>query len=84
MRARSSPANATSTGTSRTRRGSHVGCIAGALSFSEYREGLEREGFEDVEVFPTHEVADRMFAAIVRARKPAGPAGPRRPPAGGR
>jgi SAM-dependent methyltransferase len=68
----------------RRARGSHVGCIAGALSFSEYRDGLEGEGFEDVEVFPTHEVADRMFAAIVRARKPAGPAGPRRPPAGGR
>ena len=57
----------------RRARGSHVGCIAGALSFSEYREGLEAEGFVNVEVTPTHEVADRMYAAIVRARKPVGP-----------
>ncbi|HWO69958.1 MAG TPA: arsenite methyltransferase [Actinomycetota bacterium] len=68
----------------RRARGSHVGCIAGALSSAEYRSGLEAVGFADVEVIPTHEVADRMFAAIVRARKPAGGAAPpgRRPRAG--
>ncbi len=54
----------------RADRGSFVGCIAGALSFSEYRRGLERAGFADVEVEPTHEVADGMHGAIVRARKP--------------
>lgn len=52
----------------REERGSHVGCIAGALSFAEYRSLLAAAGFEDVEVVPTHEVADELFAAIVRAR----------------
>jgi arsenite methyltransferase len=57
----------------RAERGSLVGCIAGALSFDEYRAGLERAGFGDVEIDPTHEVADGMHAAIVRARRtPAG------------
>ncbi len=54
----------------RAERGSHVGCIAGALSFSEYRAGLEAAGLVEVEVEPTHEVADRMFGAVIRARKP--------------
>ncbi len=56
--------------TDRAERGSHVGCIAGALSVSEYREGLEAVGFTDVEVETTHTVADGMHGAIVRARKP--------------
>ena len=56
----------------RAERGSYVGCIAGALSFAEYRTELERAGFVDVRVEPTHEVADGMYGAIVRARKPAG------------
>jgi ubiquinone/menaquinone biosynthesis C-methylase UbiE len=51
----------------RAERGSIVGCIAGALSFAEYRAGLERAGFEAIEIEPTHEVADKMFGAIVRA-----------------
>ena len=55
----------------RETRGSFVGCIAGALSFSEYREGLERHGLEDVSITPTHSVGDGMYSAIVRARKPA-------------
>jgi arsenite methyltransferase len=54
----------------RARRGSHVGCIAGALSESEYRDGLEAAGLVDVEVERTHAVADGMHGAIVRARKP--------------
>ena len=53
----------------RAERGSYVGCIAGALSFSEYGAELERAGFEAIEVEPTHEVADGMFAAIIRARQ---------------
>jgi arsenite methyltransferase len=53
----------------RAERGSHVGCIAGALSFSEYRAGLEAAGLVEVEVQPTHEVADRMYGAVIRARK---------------
>ncbi len=54
----------------RAERGSHVGCIAGALSEREYREGLEAVGLADVEVEFTHRVADGMHGAIVRARKP--------------
>jgi arsenite methyltransferase len=58
----------------RAARGSHVGCIAGALTFAEYTEGLSAAGLVDVSVTPTHEVADGMHGAIVRATKPV-PAG---------
>lgn len=54
----------------RAERGSHVGCIAGALSEAEYREGLEAVGLTDVEVELTHRVADGMHGAIIRAVKP--------------
>jgi SAM-dependent methyltransferase len=54
----------------RAERGDYVGCIAGALSFAEYRTGLETAGFTDVEIIPTHPVADGMHSAIVRATKP--------------
>jgi arsenite methyltransferase len=53
----------------RAQRGSYVGCIAGALSRSEYEAGLDAAGFEHVSVEFTHEVADGMHGAIVRARK---------------
>ena len=53
----------------RADRGSYVGCIAGALSKSEYEAGLEEAGFEDVSVTFTHEVADGMHSAIVKAVK---------------
>lgn len=55
----------------RAERGSHVGCVAGALSRGEYLEGLARAGFVDVEVRFTHEVADGLHGAVVRATKPA-------------
>jgi len=55
----------------RAERGSHVGCIAGALSETEYREGLEAVGLTNVEVELTHRVADGMHGAIIRAVKPA-------------
>jgi SAM-dependent methyltransferase len=54
----------------REEQGSYVGCIAGALSFSEFRSHLEGVGLIDVEVVPTHGVADGMHSGIVRARKP--------------
>jgi arsenite methyltransferase len=57
--------------TERAERGSFVGCIAGALSESEYKRGLEDAGLVDVEVELTHRVSDGMHGAIVRARKPA-------------
>ncbi len=53
----------------RAERGSYVGCIAGALSQSEYVAGLEAAGFDGVTVEFTHEVADGMHGAIVKARK---------------
>ncbi|GGT15828.1 arsenite methyltransferase [Streptomyces chromofuscus] len=62
----------------RAERGDHVGCIAGALSFAEYRSGLEEAGFTDVSITATHAVADGMHSAIVRATKPVtAEAGPR-------
>jgi arsenite methyltransferase len=64
----------------RAERGSYVGCIAGALSKSEYEAGLEAAGFTDVSVDFTHDVGDGMHGAIVRAVKPVGkPAGPPEP-----
>jgi arsenite methyltransferase len=54
----------------RAERGSWVGCIAGALSLSEYRTGLEDAGFGDVSLTPTHDVTDGLHSMIVRAVKP--------------
>jgi arsenite methyltransferase len=45
------------------------GCIAGALSKGEYVAGLEAAGFERVSVEFTHQVADGMHGAIVKAVK---------------
>ena len=61
----------TLTAEQRAQRGSYVGCIAGALSKGEYEAGLEAAGFEQVSVTFTHEVADGMHGAIVRAVKTA-------------
>jgi SAM-dependent methyltransferase len=58
------------TAAERAERGGWVGCIAGALSITEYEQGLADAGFTDIEVTPTHEVAEGMHSAIVRARKP--------------
>jgi arsenite methyltransferase len=58
----------------RAERGSYVGCIAGALSRSEYEQGLAAAGFEQVQVTFTHQVADGLHSAIIRATKPATPA----------
>ena len=58
--------------TDRAERGSFVGCIAGALSFAEYRAGLEAVGLTDISVTPTHAVGDGLHGAIVHATKPAG------------
>jgi arsenite methyltransferase len=55
----------------RAERGSYVGCIAGALSRGEYLDGLAAVGFVDAEVRYTHEAAEGMHAAIIRAVKPA-------------
>ena len=54
----------------RAARGSYVGCIAGALSRSEYLDGLTAAGFVDASVEFTHEAAPGMHGAVVRATKP--------------
>ena len=57
----------------RAERGSYVGCIAGALSKGEYEAGLEAAGFEQISVEFTHEVADGLHGAIVKAVKGSAP-----------
>ena len=58
------------TAADRMERGSWVGCVAGALSFAEYRDGLETAGFTEISIEPTHSVTDGMHSAIIRATKP--------------
>jgi arsenite methyltransferase len=55
----------------RAERGAWVGCIAGALSRSEYEAGLAEAGFTGVSVAFTHQVGDGLHSAIVTATKPA-------------
>ena len=47
-----------------------TGCIAGALTETEFRATLEQAGFGEIEVRPTHRVHEHASAAIIRARKP--------------
>jgi SAM-dependent methyltransferase len=56
----------------RAEQGSFAGCVAGALSFSEYQAGLEAVGLVDVSLTSTHSVGEGMHSAIIRATKPAG------------
>jgi SAM-dependent methyltransferase len=57
----------------RAARGSYVGCIAGALSRTEYLDGLAAAGFGDVTVRFTHRAGDGMHSAIIQATKPSKP-----------
>ena len=57
------------TSAQRLERGSWVGCVAGALSFAEYEAGLRDAGFEEITITPTHEVANEMHSALVKATK---------------
>ncbi|MFZ0876348.1 MAG: arsenite methyltransferase, partial [Pseudonocardiaceae bacterium] len=59
------------TAAQRAERGSYVGCIAGALSRREYRDGLSAAGFTEITITSTHPVAQGMHSAIIRATKPA-------------
>ena len=54
----------------RARRGGTVCCIAGALSFAEYQDGLARAGFTGISITATHQVTNGMHSAIVRAVRP--------------
>jgi arsenite methyltransferase len=60
----------------RAERGSYVGCIAGALSKTEYEQSLAAAGFEDVSVEFMYEAAEGMHGAIVKAVKPSTAARP--------
>lgn len=55
----------------RAERGSHVRCIAGALSRQEYLDGLAAAGFTDASVTFTRQRGDGIHQADIRATKPA-------------
>jgi arsenite methyltransferase len=59
--------------TDRAERGDWVGCIAGALSSTEYHRGLAAAGFDQISITFTRQVADGLHNAIVKAAKPSGP-----------
>ncbi len=46
-----------------------TGCIAGALTETEFRSALERAGFGEIEITETHRVHEHAGSAIIRARK---------------
>ncbi len=48
-----------------------TGCIAGALTETDFRAALTAAGFEQIEIRPTHQVHEFASSAIIRARKPA-------------
>jgi arsenite methyltransferase len=54
----------------RLERGAQAGCIAGAPSFTEYRDGLARAGFTSVTISPAQQADDGLHSAIIRAVKP--------------
>jgi len=58
------------TANDRAARGNYAGCIAGALSFSEYAAGLATAGLDGIEILPTHAAVPGMYNAIVRAVRP--------------
>jgi arsenite methyltransferase len=64
----------------RAERGAWVGCIAGALSRSEYEAGLTAAGFAGVAVTFTHQVGDGLHSAIITATRPHGAGGGSRCP----
>jgi arsenite methyltransferase len=54
----------------RAERGSYAGCVAGALSFSEYRAELAAAGFEAISITAAN--GERgIFSALIKATKPA-------------
>ena len=55
----------------RAERGAWVGCIAGALTKTDYEAGLTAAGFEQVSVAFTHPVGDGLHSAIIKATRPA-------------
>jgi SAM-dependent methyltransferase len=51
----------------------YTGCIAGALTETEFRDALTAAGLTEIEIRETHRVHDQAASAIVRARKPQEP-----------
>jgi arsenite methyltransferase len=51
--------------------GQWTGCVAGALTRTEFEQTLFGAGLVDVEIVETHRVHEHAASAIVRARKPA-------------
>ena len=49
-----------------------TGCVAGALTRTEFERALADAGLVDVEIRETHRVHEHASSAIVRARKPDG------------
>jgi arsenite methyltransferase len=47
-----------------------TGCVAGALTRTEFEEALVAAGLDEVEIHETHRVHEHAGSAIVRARKP--------------
>ncbi len=60
----------------RAERGSYVGCIAGALSYSEFTSGLRDAGLREISLTTTHQVAEGMHSVIAKATKPMNAAAP--------
>jgi SAM-dependent methyltransferase len=58
------------TAADRAAAGSYAGCIAGALSRTEYLDGLAAAGFTATSVTFTAEAAPGLHSAIIRAAKP--------------
>jgi len=58
------------TSAERLQRGTRAGCIAGAPSFTEYRDGLTRAGFTGIVITPAQQAGDGVHSAIIRAVKP--------------
>jgi SAM-dependent methyltransferase len=54
----------------RIERGGDVGCLAGALSSTEYRDGLACAGFTGITITPAQQAADGLHSAIIHATRP--------------
>jgi arsenite methyltransferase len=48
-----------------------TGCVAGALTETDFRDALSAAGLLEIEIRPTHRVHEHATSAIVRAVKPA-------------
>ncbi len=53
----------------RAERSSYAGCIARALTFSEFRFGLEAVGLTEVSLTVSHAATEGMYSVIVKSRK---------------